>query len=254
MPVLQSDSVLGQKRFYQIPNQNLAPGDNTNSYSEWSQPRHKKQPGTPFAEVRSAYKASPIPKDPFGGISSNPLSEEILAVLNTAPDPSEINIKRMDGALYITSDFYQHLLNKAVGPGGWSIVPISEPTFLENQEGVKVLIREFGLYMLGRFMSVGIGEAPWYLGTGLKSGIVNSYEIVKRDALTMCCKELGMAQSLYNERFIIDWREKYAEKKLCENMITKGTKSFWIKKGNFAAISPPWRLCSDFVSDINNNN
>ena len=231
------------RRFYETSNQLPVEGD---SYSDWSQPRVRKQTGTPFAEVRTAYKSGPIPNDAFVGISDKPLSKDILAILNTPPDPSEINIKRMDGALYISTDFYQNLLNKAVGVGGWSIVPISEPTFLQNQEGVRVLIREFGFYILGRLITIGIGEGPWYNGTGLKTGIVSAYEVAKRDALSMCCKELGMAQSLYNEEFINNWRDKYAEKKMCENIVTKATKSLWVKKDSNTPISYPWQFSSNF--------
>ena len=232
-----------QRRFYESSNQMPSEED---SYTDWSQPRVRKQTGTPFDEVRNSYKSGPIPNDTFIGISNAPLSKDILAVLITPPNPADIKIKRLDGGLYISTDFYLNLLNKAVGVGGWSIIPISEPTFYQSQEGVKFLIREFSFYILGRFVSLGIGEAPWYTGSGQKSGIVSAYEIAKRDALTLCCKEIGMAQCLYNEEFAKNWRDKYADRTMCENTITKVTKSFWLKKDSEAIISYPWQRCSNY--------
>lgn len=187
------------------------------------------------------------PPNVYMGMSEKPLDQSIISILHVAPEDSEIQIKRFDGGLYMYQHFYQSLLNKAFGIGGWSIVPISKPTLFQIQDSTWCLIREFGLYCEGRFLAMGVGESMCYGFSQQRSGVLTAYEVSKRDALHSCCRDLGMTQQLIEEEFVNTWREKYAERIMCEHVSTKVNKFLWRKKGHDSAISYPWRPTSKFT-------
>ena len=246
-PRMMITSSMNMRRMNYYDNSNQIVDEEDNNYSNWSPPKHnKRQNDSVIENLRNFYKAAPKPNDPFVGMSKEPLSEDVLTLLRTPPPPADIRIKR-DGTLYVLSSFYPDLLNRTFGVGGWSIIPISEPTFLQTQDGSKILSREFGLYFLGSFMIMGIAEGPLYQNVGFKTGVSYAFEFAKREALTICCRELGMAKNLYEDGFVSKWRDENADTVTCEHLTTKVTKQMWIRKGSDTIFTYPWQRVSRVV-------
>ncbi|KAI6654856.1 hypothetical protein LOD99_2735 [Oopsacas minuta] len=240
-PRLQATAATRHRNYYDPSNQAVSEGEN---FSNWSPPRSRRPNDSSLEDLRKYYQATPTPNDPFIGICKEPLSDKIVSLLHTPPEPVDIRIKRVDGSLYVPSSYYPDLLNKTFGIGGWNIIPISEPSFIQNPDGSRIVSREFGLYISGRFMMMAIGDGPWYTPSGYKSGLVYAFEFAKREALTSCCRELGIAKVLYNEDFVNKWRSENAEQIMCENVTTNASKPMWIKKGSDAPITYPWQRTS----------
>ena len=220
--------------------------DEEENYSNWSPPKPNKRQNDSIENLRNFYHSAPKPNDTFVGLSKEPLSEDILTKLMTPAPTADIRIKR-DGSLYVVSSFYPDLLNRTFGVGGWSIIPISEPTFFQNHDGCKIISREFGLYFLGRFMAMGIAEGPLYQYVGYKSGLSYAFDFAKREALAFCCKELGIAKNIYEEEFVNKWRDENAESVTCEHQTTKVTKQLWLKKGSDTQFTHPWQRVRKIV-------
>lgn len=246
-PRMMTASLMNMRRMSYYDNSSNQIADEEDNYSNWSPPKpNRRQNDSIIENLRNFYHATPKPNDPFVGMSEGPLSEDVLTLLRTPPLPADIRIKR-DGSLYVLSSFYPDLLNRTFGVGGWNIIPISEPTFIQNQDGSKIVTREFGLYFLGRFMVMGVADGPLYHNVGYKSGLSYAFEFAKREALAFCCKELGMAKNIYEEEFVKKWRDENADTVTCEHLTTKLTKQMWIKKGSDTPFTYPWQRVNKVV-------
>ena len=80
----------------------------------------------------------------FHGLSAQPFSQEIAAILLAPIDPNDIEIKP-DGIVYLPEIKYRRILNRAFGPGGWGMAPRGE-TIVTN----KAVTREYALVAHGR--------------------------------------------------------------------------------------------------------
>ena len=244
IPRMMTTTSMNIRRMNYYDNNSNQIADEDEIYLNWSPAKpnsfDSKQNDSIIKNLRNFYHAAPKPNDPFVGMSKEPLSEDILTLLRSPPPAADIRIKR-NGNLYVLSSFYPDLLNRTFGVGGWSINPISEPTFFQKRDGSRVISREFGLYFLGGFMVMGLGEGILYHNIGYKSGLSYAFEFAKREALTLCCKELGMAKNIYEEEFVNKWRDENAETVTCEHLTTKLTKQFWFKKGSDTQFTYPWQ-------------
>lgn len=82
----------------------------------------------------------------FHGLSTNPFSPEVAAVL-MAPLPfDDVEIKP-DGIIYLPEIKYRRILNQAFGPGGWGMAPRGDLGV-----GDKVVTREYALLVHGRYV------------------------------------------------------------------------------------------------------
>lgn len=75
---------------------------------------------------------------------------------------------------------------KSFGPGAWALVPRGESVI----KG-KILVRDYALFCLGRFVAQAKGEHEAF--TTLPMSIGTAEESAKSNALMRCCKDLGVA-------------------------------------------------------------
>ncbi len=147
-------------------------------------------------------------------------SDEICSILTEPIDENLIEIKP-DGSCYLPEVQYRRILNRAFGLGGWVLVPRG-PHSMDNN----VLSREYGLFAIGKFISQSRGHAA----------ILNNFqnpamctESVKSNALMRCCKDLGIASSLWDNSIVAEWKSKFAIKKSITD--NNGRQKFiWEKK------------------------
>jgi hypothetical protein len=101
------------------------------------------------------------------------------------------------GLIYLPEIKYRRILNQAFGPGGWALMPRGETLHYQNEgEGAQLITREYSLYCHGRFISQATGEHTFYSKSNLSYG--KACESAKSNALTRCCKDLGIASELWD--------------------------------------------------------
>lgn len=134
----------------------------------------------------------------FVGMATAPFSEKAIAALLAPVDPSQVEIKP-DGIVYLPGIHYRNRLIDAFGPGGWALAPRSEPQKLGD-----LVVYHAALYVSGRFVSEATGECQYHANNRGMS-YVSALEGARTDALTRCCKDLGVARELWDPT----WRETW---------------------------------------------
>jgi hypothetical protein len=170
-------------------------------------------------------------RDRYMGISQEPFPKEVANVLLNPIDPMEIELKP-DGMIYLPEIKYRRILNKAFGPGGWALMPLTPPVIERGN-----LIRTYALYCFGRFVSEAIGEQAYFEGV---HSTATATEAAKSNALVRCCKDLGIGSELWDPNFIEEWKRKNAVQILVENEKSKEKKRFWRRKDR-PPFEYPWR-------------
>ncbi len=173
----------------------------------------------------------------YVGISSQPVSDAARKKLMAPVVQDEVEI-RPDGIVYLSEIKYRRILNDAFGPGGWAMMPHSKPEIQGN-----IIMREFGLYIGGRFAACAVGEKEYHESNPNQS-YATAHESAKSNALMRCCKDLGISSELWDRAFIDVWRGKYAVEVWCEN-IGRGRdagkkKRLWRKRDQ-APLDYPWK-------------
>lgn len=140
----------------------------------------------------------------FSGASSAPFNSEITSVLTEPVDDELIEIKP-DGSCYLPEVHYRRILSKAFGVGGWSLIPRGPHSMQGN-----VLSREYALFANGKYISQARGHTSV---TGNFQNPALCTEAVRSNALMRCCKDLGIAASLWDNQLINQWKSRYATRK-----------------------------------------
>lgn len=140
----------------------------------------------------------------FSGASSAPFNSEITSVLTEPVDEELIEIKP-DGSCYLPEVHYRRILSKAFGVGGWSLIPRGPHSMQGN-----VLSREYALFANGKYISQARGHTSV---TGNFQNPALCTEAVRSNALMRCCKDLGIAASLWDNQLINHWKSRYATRK-----------------------------------------
>ena len=137
--------------------------------------------------------------------------------------PDEAHDILPTGEVYVSQVHYRRKLNKVFMPGGWALVPRGPFTAQKGQK-TETITREYALVGPGgRFISEAIGEAE-YQPTNDRMSYASACEACKSNALTRCCKDLGIASECWDKRF-------------CEQWIAKNAVKVW-RKG---VTKPQWR-------------
>ncbi|XP_065913477.1 mitochondrial genome maintenance protein mgm101 homolog [Dysidea avara] len=179
------------------------------------------------------------PSELYRGMASMAFSPEIVSKLEAPLNPDDVEIK-LDGLIYLPEIKYRRILNQAFGPGGWALMPLGEALHMQNEsEGFQLVTREYLLYCHGRFVAQAMGEHTFYSRNNLMYG--KACESAKSNALMRCCKDLGVASSLWDPQFIDQWKAEHAEDVWCENVRTKERKRLWRKKKNTQSFPYPWK-------------
>jgi hypothetical protein len=134
----------------------------------------------------------------FEGAASVAFSAEAAAVLAAPVNEAEVETKP-NGIVYLPGVWYRRQLIRAFGPGAWALLPRQPARKMEE-----IVIYPGALYILGRFVSEAVGECEARFGMSYASAL----EGARTDALTRCCKDLGMATELWDP----DWREGWQAK------------------------------------------
>lgn len=177
--------------------------------------------------------------DPYFGISTSTFPQKILSVLLQPVNETDVEIKP-DGLIYLPEIKYRRILNQAFGPGGWALMPRGETLHYQNEgEGAQLITREYSLYCHGRFISQATGEHTFYSKSNLSYG--KACESAKSNALTRCCKDLGIASQLWDPQYVTKWKKQHAEEVWCENARNKEKKRLWRKANSGESFSYPWK-------------
>lgn len=156
----------------------------------------------------------------FKDASSTAFSSEIVDILSEPIDEQLIEIKP-DGSCYLPEVHYRRILNKAFGIGGWSLIPRGAHSIQAN-----VISREYALFVNGRFISQARGHSTI---TGSFQNPALCTESVRSNSLMRCCKDLGIASSLWDNGITSQWKAKYAVRKSVTDYQGR-TKYIWEKK------------------------
>ena len=162
-----------------------------------------------------------IPLEMYPGLSEAPFGKEIAEVLLADLPLRDVEI-RPEGILFMPEIKYRRVLNRAFGPGGWGLVPITE-----SMVKGRVLVRDYALFCLGRFVAQAKGEHESF-GQTMSVGVAE--ESAKSQALMRCCKDLGIGSELWDPQFILNWKEKYAVAVFVEHAVTKKKSKMWRRK------------------------
>lgn len=172
---------------------------------------------TALAVVEPAELAIPEASEFRGyvGASLLKLSETEAASL-AAILPDEDHDILPTGEVYVTQVRYRRLLNATLGPGQWALVPRGGWT----RQGT-TLCREYALVVRGSFVAESVGEAE-YQESNERMTWATAAESCKSNALTRCCKDLGIASECWDRHWADAWVKKYAVKVWCERRNNKG--------------------------------
>lgn len=156
----------------------------------------------------------------FKNASETAFSQEIAGILAEPIDEQLIEIKP-DGSCYLPEIHYRRILTKAFGIGGWSIIPRGPHSIQAN-----VISREYALFANGRYLSQARGHATI---TGSFQNPAMCTESVRSNSLMRCCKDLGIASSLWDNSVTSQWKAKYAIRKSVTDYQGRN-KFLWEKK------------------------
>lgn len=146
---------------------------------------------------------SPVYMQGFDGMATEPFPEAARKVLAEPVDPAAVEIKP-DGIVYVPGVYYRRQLTRAFGAGAWAIVPRQPARVMGD-----VVIYPGALYILGRFVSESVGECTYRQNSNMS--YASCVEGAKTDALSRCCKDLGMSTELWDPAWRKRWQEDYAE-------------------------------------------
>ncbi len=142
----------------------------------------------------------------YAGVATVTIDKESAAKLS-AILPDEAHDILPTGEVYVGQVHYRRLLSEVFGPGGWALVPRGPYA----KEGLTI-VREYALVGPGgRFISEAMGEAD-YQPNNPRMSYASACEAAKSNALTRCCKDIGIASECWDKRWCEQWIAKHAVK------------------------------------------
>lgn len=154
----------------------------------------------------------------YQGVATVSLNPDQTAALQKPMPPEALDILPT-GEVYASQVHYRRLLNSVFGPGAWALVPRGAFAMQGN-----TVCREYALVGPGgRFISEAIGEAE-YQPNNARMSYASACEAAKSNALTRCCKDIGIASECWDKRF-------------CEQFKAEHCVQVWLQSGG----KPVWR-------------
>lgn len=166
-----------------------------------------------------------LPDDPYSGAAAVPFNAEIGEKLTRRIPEEDLDILPT-GEVYASQVRYRRVLNEAFGVGGWALKPRGE---LRLDPKDKYMYQKWALYAHGRFISEAIGEQE-YQESNKRMSYAAAAEGVKSNALTRCCKDLGIASECWDRRFTEQFKAEHCVKVFCKNRNTGKTEAQWRRK------------------------
>jgi len=161
-----------------------------------------------------------------------PITDEESQALTKPLDPQTVEI-RPDGLLYWPGNEYRALLNRVIGAGQWALKFIEQGKLSRKYDEVFWYRGE--LWIRGEFVSEAVGEQA-YKSSNPNSSWATAREGAKTDCLTRCCKDLGIANELWNPSYTEEWKKQNAVGAwFVDKSLNK--KWFYFKKGRRMYVS-----------------
>lgn len=118
------------------------------------------------------------------------------------------------GEVYVSQVHYRRILNGTFGPGQWAMVPrgafVKETKGRDddsnNKKTKQFVYREFAMVVRGHFVAEATGEQEYFEDS---MTYATACEAVKSNALTRCCKDLGIASECWDKRFCETFKAQY---------------------------------------------
>ena len=182
--------------------------------------------------------------DVFAGAGERPVSEKQAVVLTGPVDPADVRILPDTASLYLPWSWYAHRLTQCFGPMGWSLLPVTDSENNPRAPVAKddVIYREYILRAEGRFVASAVGECA-YRASNRRMTFGDAAEGARSNALSRCCKGLGMASEIYSEGWREEWTRANAVAVWCVGF--KGREQLWRRaratplKGEQSHAHPP---------------
>jgi hypothetical protein len=190
--------------------------------------------------------APTVQANPYMGIAAAPFSAEAAEILLGPVADEDIEI-RPDGLIYLPEIKYRRILNRAFGPGAWSLLPMEITVSPQDN----MLYYKGALFVLGRFVSEAIGEQQYFPDNDRMS-YATAAESAKSNCLMRCCKDLGIASELWDPTFVRTWVARNATEAWCVNIGSRDRgkkKKMWRKKGAPAIDIYPWKEESSYDAE-----
>lgn len=130
------------------------------------------------------------------------LSERQQEILHQ-PVPVDQILTRPDGMIYLDWGWYANVLDQAFGTGHWSLTPAPWNPKL-YREG-NITYREYVMWVDGKFAANAIGH---HEETRKTANFGDAAEATYANALTRCCKRLGIARDLWRKMEIIKLKKQ----------------------------------------------
>lgn len=189
---------------------------------------------------RAAAEASmqTVRSNPYVGIATEAFSAEAAEILLGPVAESDVEI-RPDGLIYLPEIKYRRTLNRAFGPGAWSLLPME----IVVETGENMLYYKGALFVLGRFVSEAIGEQQYFPDNDRMS-YATAAESAKSNCLMRCCKDLGIASELWDPTYVRNWIARYARQVWCVNIGSRDRgkkKAMWRKNDSPMIDMYPWK-------------
>jgi len=165
---------------------------------------------------------SVLPADFYDGAGELALTkdqQDLLAEYVDVPE-DEIDI-RPDGLAYIGHFWHRRALGRVFGVGQWAMVPGSGVVI---EPGSNKIYQRWVLKIGGRYAAEAVGSAEWFPNSN-RANKADAVEGAKSDALTKCCKDLGIANNLWDRRYLRRWRQVTCVK--VKVRTSKGIEDWW---------------------------
>ena len=167
--------------------------------TEQSHPIEVHQPPPPEPQRERYWGAEEI----YQGAGKLDVDAATMAILMAPIDESMVCI-RPDGIVYLPWAFFADRLRRAFALS-WALVAGDKPVLEGNQ-----VIWLNHLRVRGCYVSSSYGQCNYHANNrGMSYG--DAIEGAKSDALTRCCKPLGIAAELWDPAFLLQWKKKWAE-------------------------------------------
>ncbi|HVK40240.1 MAG TPA: mitochondrial genome maintenance protein MGM101 [Candidatus Kapabacteria bacterium] len=179
-----------------------------------------------------------VQANPYVGIAAAPFSPEAAEILMGGVAEEDIEI-RPDGLIYLPEIKYRRILNRAFGPGAWSLLPMEITVSPQDN----MLYYKGALFVLGRFVSEAIGEQQYFPDNDRMS-YATAAESAKSNCLMRCCKDLGIASELWDPTFVRGWIARNATEAWCVNVGSRDRgkkKKMWRKRESAPIDAFPWK-------------
>lgn len=179
-----------------------------------------------------------VQSNPYVGIAAAPFPPEACEILMQEVAAGDVEI-RPDGLIYLPEIKYRRILNRAFGPGTWAVLPMEITVSPQDN----MLYYKGILFVYGRFVSEAIGEQQYFPDNDRMS-YATAAESAKSNCLMRCCKDLGIASSLWDPQYIRQWIAQHAVEAWCVNIGNHDRgkkKKMWRKRSAPPIDMYPWR-------------